>query len=78
MDQVRSMLKNKQDNDLIDRIGVVYTKNEIELLLSIGSSTVYDENQIGQRSDWSYRCGLHWKQILVVVTHQTGYILYEN
>ena len=31
LDHVRSMMKTKQDNDMINRIGVIYTKNKTEL-----------------------------------------------
>ena len=31
LDQVRSMMKTKLDNDVIDRIGLVYVKTETEL-----------------------------------------------
>ena len=31
-------MKTRQDNDVTDRIGVVYTENDIELPWSIGSS----------------------------------------
>ena len=44
LDWVRSMTKTRQDNDLTDCIGVVYTKNEIELLWLIGQGVVCDKN----------------------------------
>ena len=31
LDHVRSMMKTKQDNDMINRIGIIYTKNKTEL-----------------------------------------------
>ena len=34
-DQVRSMTKTRQDNDMIDGIGAVYAENETELSKSI-------------------------------------------
>lgn len=42
------MIKSKQDNDLTDRIGMVYTENETEMSLSIELGAVGDENQTGQ------------------------------
>ena len=38
------MMKTRQDNNVTDRIGVVYTKNETQLSLLMGSSEVYDKN----------------------------------
>lgn len=40
------MTKIRQDNNVSDLIGVVYAKNEIELLLSIRPGVVYNENKI--------------------------------
>ena len=37
-------MKTKQDNELIDHTGVVYTKNKIELSLPIDPGVVYDQN----------------------------------
>ena len=34
----------KEDNDMIDHIGVVYAKNDTELLWPIESSGDYDKN----------------------------------
>lgn len=45
LDRVKSMKKIQQDNDMVDRIGTVYAKNENELPWSIRSLDVYDENQ---------------------------------
>ena len=42
--KVRYLRKMTQDNDVIDRIGVVYTENETELPWSIRQYVVYDEN----------------------------------
>ena len=38
-------MKIRKDNDVTDHISVVYVKNDIELLWSIESSAVCDENQ---------------------------------
>ena len=37
-------MKTLQENDVIDRIDVIYAKNEIELSWSIGLGTVCDKN----------------------------------
>ena len=42
--QVWFVMKTRQDNDMIKRIGAVYAKNDIELLGPIGLDVVYDEN----------------------------------
>ena len=47
-------MKTRQDNDVIDYTGLVYTKKETELLWPIGLGAICDENQIRQRRDWSY------------------------
>ena len=41
-DCVWSMMKSRQDNDMIDYTSTVYAKNETKLLWPIISSTVYD------------------------------------
>ena len=43
-DSVQLMTKTRQVNNMIDRISVLCTKNEIELLWSIWRGTVYDED----------------------------------
>ena len=48
---------------MINHTGAFYTENDIELSQLIGLGVVYDENQIGQRCDISYRCDLHRKKI---------------
>lgn len=55
------MLKTRQDNNVTDHISLVYTETKIELSGPIWSSSVYDENQIGQWYDRSYRCDLRQK-----------------
>lgn len=44
-DWVWSMIKIKQDNNVIDRIGLLYAKNDNELLGPIRLGVVYDENR---------------------------------
>ena len=53
-DWVQYVMKTRQDNDVIDYTGLVYTKKETELLWPIGLGAICDENQIRQRRDWSY------------------------
>ena len=77
-DWVSSMIKIKLDNNVIACTGVVYTKNDTKLLWPIGSSANCDENQIRQLRDWSYKCGLRWKQTWVVMINQTGYDLWKK
>ena len=55
------MMKTKQDNDVTNLIGVIYFRSDIELSCLIKPSVNRDENQIGQRRDWSYKCGIHQK-----------------
>ena len=40
------MIKTRQDNDVTNRIGIVYTENDNELLWLIESGANCDENQI--------------------------------
>ena len=47
---------------MIDRIGVVYLENEIELSWLIKPGAICDKNQIGQQCNPSYRFGLHWER----------------
>ena len=49
--RVQSITKTREDNNVIDRIGAVYAKNDTELWWSNGSGVVYDENQIEQWRD---------------------------
>ena len=49
--RVWSVTKTIQDNDMIKGTGIVYVENDIELSVLIGSSVVYDENQIRQWRD---------------------------
>ena len=55
-------MKTKQDNDLIDCIGVIYAETKIELSGPIKLSVVCYQNQTRQWHDRSYRYGLHQKQ----------------
>ena len=52
-------MKTRQDNDVTNQTGVVYTEIGIELSWLIEQDVVYWEKHIGQRCDWSYKCDLH-------------------
>ena len=43
-DRVWSMRKTRQDNDVTDRTGVIYVKNDIRLLWPIGAGSICDKN----------------------------------
>lgn len=45
------MMKTRQDNNVIDRIGVIYAENDNELSWPIGLGANYGENQIVQLCD---------------------------
>ena len=86
----RSMMKTRQDNDMTDCISLVYAETKTKLSgpirlgevcdnkLSwlIGSDVVYNQNQIGQRCDWWYKCELQWKWNSIVVIDQIRYGLW--
>ena len=55
------MTKTRQDNNIINRISLVYSDIEIELSGPIWLGAVCDEYQAGQRFDRSYKYGLHRK-----------------
>lgn len=42
LDQVRSMMKRRQENEMTERTGVIYIENEIEKLWSIELGTICD------------------------------------
>lgn len=57
--RVQTMTKTTFGNDMTDYKGVGYVENKTKKLWPIGQSMIYDENNIGQRRDQSYRCSLH-------------------
>ena len=61
----------RQYNDMIDRISTLYVENKTEILWLIQWGTVYEEDQIGQQCEWSYKCGLCWNQNWTIMTDQT-------
>ena len=72
------VMKTKKNNDVINRIGAFYVKNDIELLWPIGSGTTYDKNQTGQRCDRSYRCGLCFHDTELSWPIESGVIIDNN
>ena len=66
------MMKMRQDNNMTDHEGPLYTENETELLWLIQQEMVYDEDQTIQQCDWSYKYGLRWNQNWTIMTDQIG------
>ena len=66
------MTKTKQDNDVIDLIGLVYTKKNIELSRPIWLAVVYEENQTIQWCDQLYMCHLHRNRNWTIGTYEPG------
>ena len=58
LDQVQFVMKAKENNNVTNCTIAVYAKNSVELSWPIRPSANYDENQIDELRDWSYRCGL--------------------
>lgn len=44
LDRAQFVTKTKQDNNMIDHIGLIYTETEIKLLGPIWSGAIYFEN----------------------------------
>ena len=65
--QVRSMTKSWQDNDVTDHIGLLYVETKTQLSWPIWLSVVCDVNQTGHRCDQLYKCDLHKKQNFVMM-----------
>lgn len=42
------MMKARQDNDVTNCIGVIYSEKDIELLSLIRQGTIYDKMKIGE------------------------------
>lgn len=51
MDCVQFMKKMRQDHNMTDCTGTLYTTNEVELSRLLQHDTEYDEDQIGKRHD---------------------------
>lgn len=71
-------MKTKQDNDVTDCIGVVYTENKTRLLWPIRLGAICDENHTGQRHDWSYRSSLCQNDIELLGLILLGVVYDEN
>lgn len=50
-DQVQSIMKTREDNNMTNRTSEVYVENDIELSCPIRIGVDSDENQIGQLCD---------------------------
>ena len=77
-DQERFVMKNKQDNNMIDRTYVVYAKNDSELSWPIKQDFICDENKKEQQCDWSYKCNLHWKQYWIIMIDRVRCDLWQK
>lgn len=58
-DRVGSMAKTKQDNNMIECLGVVYAETETKLSGPIKRGVVCYQNQIEKQHDKLYKCDLH-------------------
>ena len=56
-----SIMKTWQDNDVIDSQGVISEEYNTELSRPIGQCAVYDNDELGQGCDWSYKSTLRQK-----------------
>lgn len=72
LDRVLNVTKSRQDNYVIDNIGIVYFKIETKLSGPIWLGAVCKENQTRQRHDWLYRFGRCWNRIWTVRTYLIG------
>ena len=72
LDCVYSVPKTRQDNDVADRIDLVYAKIETELLGPIWLGAVCDENHTRQQCGWSYNYVLRWNQYWTIFIDQIG------
>lgn len=61
---------------MTDCTSTFYSKNDTELLWSIGSGVICDENQIRQLYENSNRCGLHRKRNWYAMIDRTKYGLW--
>ena len=46
------MMKTRQDNDVTNRTGMIYTENNTDILWPIGSVVNYYKYKIWQLRDW--------------------------
>ena len=71
-------MKTKEDKDVIDRIDVVYYKNEAQPTWPIESSAVCEKNKITERHNRSYKYNLCEKWHRLVVIDWTDVVYDEN
>ena len=55
-------MKNREDNEVTDRTGVIFAQQDTKLLRLIWWGIVYDEDWIWERHDQSYRSNLYQNQ----------------
>ena len=63
-----SIMKNKHDNNVTDRIGMIFIKYDTELSKLIEYYTIHDEDEIGQWCERSYISALHPKRNWTIMT----------
>ena len=68
-----SIMKSRNDNYVIDRIGMIFVKYFTDMLRPIRKCAVYDEDEAGQWRDWSYTSTLRQTQNWTVMTKLTEY-----
>ena len=71
-------MKMTLHNNVTNRTGAVYAENYSKLSWPIRHGAIYDENDIRQQCDWSYRCGLHQKWYWIVVIDRISVAYIEN
>ena len=62
LDKMWSIMKNREDNEVTDRTGVIFAQQDTKLLRLIWWGIVYDEDWIWERHDQSYRSNLYQNQ----------------
>ena len=62
LDGMLCITKTKEENNMIDHIGVISVEYDTELLRPIGYYVVYDHDKIRQFHDLSYRSIICQKQ----------------
>ena len=76
-DQMLSVTKTRQDNDMTDCISVVYMETKTKLSRFIELGVICYQNQTGQHNG-PYRCGLYQKQNSIVVIDRIGCPLWQK
>ena len=72
------MMKTRWDNDMGNRTGVFYTKNNTELLWSIKQGVISNENQIRKQHNRLYRCGICFNDTKLLWLIRSGADFDEN